>query len=399
MSKYIAGFRSNNSKKKKKASIYYFLITLLFIIGSSKSINDIALFLLLLITPSLVCNFRAFIKKIQNKKKREIFVKTLICYVVILGVFLGTTPNFNEIVADSNLLSETLSKYKDISLEIIKNINREENKNSESNGNTVINDNDIQSNFKEAQLHFIDTGNSDAILIRQGGEAALIDGGDNDDEERVVNYLKDIGVTELKYVIATHFDADHIGGLDAVIDSIPVETVYVSNGDANTKTYRDFIESMTNKNLYPSVPLLGAEFHLGTSKFKVLSAANLKDPNNNSIVLEYINGNDKVLLMGDAGQEIERIINVEDVDLIKIGHHGSKTSTSLSFIKKANPEYAVITVGKNNRYNHPNKETMETLKSQDIEVHRSDECGNILFKSTGNGLIVNCDEGSYNYGS
>ena len=399
MSKYIAGFRSNNSKKKKKASIYYFLITLLFIIGSSKSINDIALFLLLLITPSLVCNFRAFIKKIQNKKKREIFVKTLICYVVILGVFLGTTPNFNEIVADSNLLSETLSKYKDISLEIIKNINREENKNSENNGNTVINDNDIQSNFKEAQLHFIDTGNSDAILIRQGGEAALIDGGDNDDEERVVNYLKDIGVTELKYVIATHFDADHIGGLDAVIDSIPVETVYVSNGDANTKTYRDFIESMTNKNLYPSVPLLGAEFHLGTSKFKVLSAANLKDPNNNSIVLEYINGNDKVLLMGDAGQEIERIINVEDVDLIKIGHHGSKTSTSLSFIKKANPEYAVITVGKNNRYNHPNKETMETLKSQDIEVHRSDECGNILFKSTGNGLIVNCDEGSYNYGS
>lgn len=399
MSKYIAEFRSNNSKKKKKASIYYFLITLLFIIGSSKSINDIALFLLLLITPSLVCNFRAFIKKIQNKKKREIFVKTLICYVVILGVFLGTTPNFNEIVADSNLLSETLSKYKDISLEIIKNINREENKNSENNGNTVINDNDIQSNFKEAQLHFIDTGNSDAILIRQGGEAALIDGGDNDDEERVVNYLKDIGVTELKYVIATHFDADHIGGLDAVIDSIPVETVYVSNGDANTKTYRDFIESMTNKNLYPSVPLLGAEFHLGTSKFKVLSAANLKDPNNNSIVLEYINGNDKVLLMGDAGQEIERIINVEDVDLIKIGHHGSKTSTSLSFIKKANPEYAVITVGKNNRYNHPNKETMETLKSQDIEVHRSDECGNILFKSTGNGLIVNCDEGSYNYGS
>ena len=399
MSKYIAEFRSNNSKKKKKASIYYFLITLLFIIGSSKSINDIALFLLLLITPSLVCNFRAFIKKIQNKKKREVFVKTLICYVVILGVFLGTTPNFNEIVADSNLLSETLSKYKDISLEIIKNINREENKNSENNGNTVINDNDIQSNFKEAQLHFIDTGNSDAILIRQGGEAALIDGGDNDDEERVVNYLKDIGVTELKYVIATHFDADHIGGLDAVIDSIPVETVYVSNGDANTKTYRDFIESMTNKNLYPSVPLLGAEFHLGTSKFKVLSAANLKDPNNNSIVLEYINGNDKVLLMGDAGQEIERIINVEDVDLIKIGHHGSKTSTSLSFIKKANPEYAVITVGKNNRYNHPNKETMETLKSQDIEVHRSDECGNILFKSTGNGLIVNCDEGSYNYGS
>ena len=157
-------------------------------------------------------------------------------------------------------------------------------------------------------------------------------------------------------------------------------------------------ESISNKNLNPSVPLLGAEFYLGTSKFKVLSAANLKDANDNSIVLEYTNGNDKVLLMGDAGKNIERIIDVDDVDLIKVGHHGSNTSTSLNFVKKANPQYAIITVGKNNRYGHPNKETMETLKNENIEVHRSDECGHILVKSTGNGLVTNCDAGSYSYG-
>lgn len=384
MKKYIAGFRSNNSKKKKKASIYYFLTTLLFLLGTSKDINDISLYLLLLMTPSLVCNFKAFIKKIKNKKKKEIFLRTLICYLITLCVFITSTPKLNVAIADSQLLSEAVNK---ISLST----NKKEKKSSEEK------DEDVISNVYEGQLHFINTGNSDAILIRQGGEAVLIDGGDNDDEETVVNYLKDIGVKELKYVIATHPDADHIGGLDAVINSIPVEAVYVSNGDANTKTYSDFITAMSNKNLYPSVPLLGTEFYLGTSKFKVLSAANLKDPNDNSIVLEYVNGNDKILLMGDVGTNIERIINVEEVDLIKIGHHGSNTSSGVNFIKKINPKYAVITVGKNNRYGHPNKETMQTLKKENVEVHRSDECGNILFKSTGNGLITNCEKGSYNY--
>ncbi len=387
MKRYIAGFRSNNSKKRKKASVYYFLTTLLFLIGSSKDINDIALYILILMTPSLICNFKSFIKKIKNKKKKEVFLRTLICYLICIFVFITSTSNLNIDIVKSQILSDAINKYSRISL------NKNEKEESE-----IYKDTDIVSNVYEAQLHFIDTGNSDAILIRQGGKAALIDGGDNDDEYRVVNYLKDIGVKELEYVIATHPDADHIGGLDAVINSIPVKNVYVSNGDANTKTYSDFVNAMANKKLYPSVPLLGAEFYLGTSKFKVLSAANLKDPNNNSIVLEYINGNDKILLMGDAGSEIERILNVDDVDLIKIGHHGSNTSSDINFIKKINPEYAVITVGKDNKYGHPNKETMQTLKSENIEVHRSDECGNILFKSIGNGLITNCDKGSYNYG-
>ncbi len=204
---------------------------------------------------------------------------------------------------------------------------------------------------------------------------------------------------ELEYIFATHPHADHIGGLDAVIDNIKVNNLYVSNGDAETKSYRDFIEAASNKGLYPSVPLLGSEFKLSTSTFKVLSVANEEDPNNNSIVLLYTNGNDKILLMGDAEAEIEKNLNPGDVDLLKVGHHGSYSSTKREFIERVTPEYAVILAGEDNKYGHPHVETVDLLKEKNIEVHRSDECSDIVFVSTGNGLSTNCKAGSYNPGS
>lgn len=287
------------------------------------------------------------------------------------------------------------SEKVEIGSQVVKDYNEQafNNDNDENTGQS------IDKSDSNATLHFIDTGNSDAILIVQDGKAALIDGGDNDDEKLVVSYLKNQGITELEYIFATHPHADHIGGLDAVVNEIKVNNLYVSNGDSDTKTYRDFIQAASNKGLYPSVPLLGSEFKLGTSKFEVLSVANSEDPNNNSIVLLYTNGNDKVLLMGDAEEEVEKNINPGNVDLLKVGHHGSHSSSSESFINRVNPDYGVILVGKNNKYGHPHKETMEVLQSKNIEVHRSDECGDIIFTSTGNGLEVNCKSASYNVGS
>ena len=264
-----------------------------------------------------------------------------------------------------------------------------------STGNNSIKETNGVVSANESELHFIDTGNSDAILVKNNNKFALIDGGDNDDEERVVAYLKDQGVKELEYIFATHPHADHIGGLDAVVNEISVKNVYVSNGDSDSKTYSDFIYAIANKGLSPSVPLLNSEFKLGSAKFKVISAASEKDPNNNSLVLEYVNGNDKVLLMGDAEEKIERDLDVSDVDLLKVGHHGSRSSSSNSFIDKIDPKYAVILVGANNKYGHPHRETMDTLASKNIEIHRSDECGHIVFKSSGNGLSVDCKVSTY----
>ncbi|WP_069997381.1 ComEC/Rec2 family competence protein [Cellulosilyticum sp. I15G10I2] len=245
------------------------------------------------------------------------------------------------------------------------------------------------------EIHFIDTGNSDAILIKQGDNAALIDGGDNDDEELIAAYIKNQGIKQFEYVFVTHPDADHIGGLDAVIDQFAVNAVYVGNGKADTKTYRDFIEALMNKGLTPSVPLLNSTFKMGNADFKVLSVASAKDVNNTSLVLLYTNGKDKLLFMGDVDKEIERNINVGKVDLIKIGHHGSRSSSDKAFLIQIEPKYAVITVGERNKYGHPHAETMEVLEQLAIPVYRTDEGGNLIFVSTGNGVTTKQLPNSY----
>ncbi|MGL6107957.1 ComEC/Rec2 family competence protein [Romboutsia sp.] len=313
---------------------------------------------------------------------------TCLCMIIILGYTqIGCQSEKEKVENNTQIVKDYSSQDSN------EGNNQEQNNKDKSTENTTV------ESTSNAELHFIDTGNSDAILIVQDGKAALIDGGDNDDEKLVVSYLNKQGIKELEYVFATHPHADHIGGLDAVASNIKIKNLYVSNGDADTKSYRDFIESAASRGLSPSVPILGSEFKLGTSTFKVLSVANGKDPNNNSIVLLYTNGNDKVLLMGDAEEDIERTLNPGQIDLLKVGHHGSHSSSSKSFIDKIKPQYGVILVGTDNKYGHPHKETMNTLSNENVEIHRSDECGNIVFTSTGNGLEVNCKVGSYNTGS
>lgn len=252
---------------------------------------------------------------------------------------------------------------------------------------------------KNNEIHFISTGNSDAILIK-GEKNVLIDGGDNNDEDSIVDYLKKQGVKKIDYLIATHNHADHIGGLDSVVDNLDIGQVLVSNGDATTKTYRDFITSLSDKKLKPSVPLKDAKFDLGNGAYmQIFNTNGGSNTNDQSLVTIYVNGQDKFLFTGDAEKETEKEILslVPDVDVLKVGHHGSRSSTTQQFLDKVNPEYAVITVGKDNKYHHPHRAVMDKLKTKKIEVHRTDECGTIIFESTGNGVKTDCKEGTYTY--
>ena len=252
---------------------------------------------------------------------------------------------------------------------------------------------------KNSEIHFINTGNSDAILIK-GVKNVLIDGGDNDDEESIVQYLKKQGVKKIDYLIATHNHADHIGGLDSVVDNLDIGQVLVSNGDSTTKTYRDFITSLSDKKLKPSVPLKDAKFDLGNGAYmQIFNTNGGSNTNEESLVTLYVNGQDKFLFTGDAekGTENEILSLVPDVDVLKVGHHGSRSSTTQKFLDKVNPKYAIITVGKDNKYHHPHRDVMDKLKTKKIEVHRTDECGTIIFESTGNGVKTDCKEGTYKY--
>lgn len=372
--KNIAGFRSGNKIKKIIAMVYYVFCVLSFIIVTDKILSDVFMLSILLLFPSVILNVFSLR---GNSERKKVFAVQLAAFIIFNIGFSMTTPDdleSEEVVKTQaeNVVAKKENKIKSAAKKVEK--------------------------VKNAELHFINTGNSDAILIKQGNKAALIDGGDNDDEQKVVNYLKEQEVSELEYVFATHPHADHIGGLDAVVNAIPIKNLYVSNGDADTKTYSDFINAMANKGLSPSVPLLNSEFKLDNSIFKVLSVANSSEPNNNSLVLLYTNGKDKVLLMGDAEADIESNLNPGDIDLLKIGHHGSHSSTTDGFLEKTTPEYAVIQVGEGNSYGHPHQETMSKLESLGIEVHRNDECGNIIFKSTGKGLEHDCSVASYNPG-
>ncbi|MGL5068759.1 MAG: ComEC/Rec2 family competence protein [Sarcina sp.] len=260
----------------------------------------------------------------------------------------------------------------------------------------VTNDTNIKT-FKDSEIHFINTGNSDAILIK-GKKNVLIDGGDNNDESSLVQYIKNQGIKKIDYLVASHNHADHIGALDSVIDNLEIGEVLVSNGDGDTKTYKDFINSISAKKLSPSVPLANAKFDLGNGAYmQMLNTNGGSDTNEESLVTLYVNGEDKFLFTGDAeeGTEKEILAQVPDVDVLKVGHHGSKSSTSQSFLDKVNPEFAVITVGNDNKYNHPHKVVMDRLKSDSVKIHRTDECGNIVFKSTGKGIETACKDGSY----
>ena len=195
----------------------------------------------------------------MNKTLKSIVITFIIC---VLG--------YTQIGCQSdNIKSESSQVVKDYSIQTSDEYKNDENTNKDKSNNKLTSQ--VEKLSSNAEIHFINTGNSDAILIIKDNKAALIDGGDNDDEDLVSSYIKKQNISELEYVFATHPHADHIGGLDRVAKEIKINNLYVSNGEVETKSYRDFISVAASKGLYPSVPLLGSKFDLSGSKFVVLS--------------------------------------------------------------------------------------------------------------------------------
>ncbi|WP_143317374.1 MBL fold metallo-hydrolase [Clostridium sp. HBUAS56017] len=244
------------------------------------------------------------------------------------------------------------------------------------------------------KISYIDVGQGDSELIQVDGKNILIDAGDKDDD--AYSYLKSIGVTNLDYVIATHPHDDHIGGMTTIINKINIGAFYAPKVTANTKSFENMIDALKKKNIQMKAPSVGEEVTIENAKLTFLApnGGDYEDVNNYSIVTKLTYGKNSFLFMGDAEElsENEIMKNGLDIsaDVLKVGHHGSNSSTSNNFLKNVNPTYAVISVGKDNKYGHPTKATLKKLKSK--KVLRTDLNGTITIYSDGNKIYVSPDK-------
>lgn len=252
---------------------------------------------------------------------------------------------------------------------------------------------------EELKIHFIDVGQADSILISLNDSSMLIDAGNNADGDLVVDYIKDQGIKKLDYIIGTHPHEDHIGGLDNVIYNFKIDKVLMPKASTSTKTFEDVLDAISSKNLSVTTPKIGDTYSLNDAKFTILSCKNedTKDLNSASIVIRLEYEEQNYIFCGDAESDMENEMIKSGLDLnsnvIKLGHHGSATSSSEKFIKAVNPEVAIITVGENNDYGHPHREVIELLDEFNIKTYRTDLNGTIVLVSDGTNNKITTEKG------
>lgn len=237
-------------------------------------------------------------------------------------------------------------------------------------------------------VSFIDVGQAESILVAYEDETMLIDGGNVADGETVCTYLHSRGIDSLDYVVCTHAHEDHVGGLTDVMNTFTVtDAVFVPSLSASTKCYTDFLDACNEQNLQPRTPAVGSYFMLGDCRIDVLGCAltNNTDVNNSSVVLKLTYGKTSVLFTGDAESKAEAAILNKgyspSATLLNVGHHGSDTSTSATFLQAVAPEFAVISCGTDNSYGHPHTETLTRLRNADVITYRTDLQGTVLVTS------------------
>lgn len=240
------------------------------------------------------------------------------------------------------------------------------------------------------KVRFIDVGQGDCALISCDGQWLLIDAGPPAASSTVYSVLQRLGIERLDYIVSTHPDADHAGGLAGALEAVPCGTFFAPVTDSDTRTWRAVLDRLDRRGVALTTPEPGDGFSLGAAHVAFLGPLRAApDDNNNSLVLRIDHGDDSFLFTGDAerAEESDLLSSGADlkVDVLKVGHHGSAGASSPAFLAAVAPRYAVISVG-DNSYGHPTEEVLSRLAAQGAEVLRTDQGGDILATSTGGGV-------------
>lgn len=321
----------------------------------------------------------------RNNKKIKKLLKELI--VIIFFTIILAILNKTGILYKINIVLENIG--------VIENTNI-----SKSTESTTVKENiDIVTNISEnlvidkdkLNILFLDVGQADCELIINKGKTILIDSGNTKDGELIVNGIKALGISRLDYVIGTHVHEDHIGGMSYIVDSFDIGEFYLPYNTTTTSNYyKKLLTSLTSKNISIIEASIGDKIEVDDLVLNIMSVDNSEpeDANESSIVVEMIHGNLKYLFMGDATEKNENARQWNDVDLIKVGHHGSNTSSSEKFLNQVLPEIAIITVGEGNSYGLPKDNIIERYKSIGSKIYRTDTDGTLQVLSDGSSMEI-----------
>lgn len=316
-------------------------------------------------------------KKINNKIKQTLIGLALLVMLFVLSE-TGILSKIDEAIANTGLANivdtsntsvvSTIPTVK-TNTEIIEKVSE----------NIVIDQNKLN-------ILFFDVGQADSELILYNGKSILIDAGNSGDGEYIVNGLNALGIKNLDYVIGTHVHEDHVGGMSLIIDSFEIGKFYLPyDSTTTTSYYKKILTSLTQKELEITEANIGDKLYIEDITLEIMSVDNSEpdDANLSSIVVEISYGNLKYLFMGDAIEENEEARNWNDVDVLKVGHHGSNTSSSEKFLNQILPEIVVISVGEGNSYGLPKEKVLNRFEKLGSTIYRTDEDGTIQIISDG----------------
>ena len=251
-------------------------------------------------------------------------------------------------------------------------------------------------------VHYIDVGQADCALIECDGKYMLIDGGNAEDSSLVVSYLQKQGVEELEAVVCSHAHEDHVGGLPGVLAVFPTKAVYAPTKTYSSKVFDKFLYYTDQQGLEVTIPSPGDQFTLGDALVMILGPVkSYADPNNTSIVMMIDFHGKRFLFTGDMETEAENDMLdywgeyfTWSADVLKVGHHGSDTSTSYRFLRAVMPAYGIISVGEGNSYGHPNETPLSRLEDAEVTVLRTDKLGSIIVTTDGKNITLSWEQAS-----